>query len=60
MSWDRFREEYGEGPEDHFDDPYEYARYLERTRQKGEANQIRRMMEKEEGKLEERHREEEE
>lgn len=57
MNWKRFREEYGEGPEDHFDDPYEYARYLERAGQKHQAKTIRRMMEKEEEKLEERCRE---
>jgi len=48
MSYRQLKEEYGEGPEDHFEDPYEYARYLERTGQKHEANLIRRAMEEEE------------
>ena len=30
-----------EGKADHFDDPYEYARHLERTGQKHEANLVR-------------------
>jgi hypothetical protein len=45
MSWREFRELYNEGPEDHFDDPYEYARYLERCGNKARARAIRRMME---------------
>ena len=45
MSLKKLKDEYGEGPEDHFEDPCEYARYLERTGQKHEANLIRREME---------------
>lgn len=48
MSWRQLREEYNEGPEDHFEDPYEYIRYLERTGQKHEANLIRQSLEREE------------
>jgi len=50
MSLKKLKEEYGEGSEDHFEDPYEYARYLERTGQKHEANLIRRMMKNKEEK----------
>jgi len=37
-----------EGKADHFDDPYEYARHLERTGQKHEANLVRRAMNRQE------------
>lgn len=37
-----------EGPEEHFEDPYDRIRYLERTDQRHEANLIRRAMKKEE------------
>ena len=49
MKWQKFKEEYGEGPEDHLEDPYEYVRYLERTGQKHEANLIKQSMKREEG-----------
>lgn len=48
MSLKKLKEKHNEGPEDHFEDPYEYARYLERCGQKHEANLVRREMEKEE------------
>jgi len=48
MSYRQLKEQYGEGPEEHFEDEYEYARYLERTGQKHEANRIRRVIRKKE------------
>ena len=50
MSYRQLKEKHNEGKEDHFEDPYEYARHLERTSQKHEANLVRRMMKKEEEK----------
>lgn len=47
MSYREFKEQHGEGKEEHFEDPYEYIRYLERTGQKHEANLVRRDLEKE-------------
>jgi len=41
MNWQQFREEYGEGPEDHFEDGYEYARYLERRGDHHRASAVR-------------------
>lgn len=52
MNWQEFKDEYGEGPEDHFEDAYEYARYLDRTGQKHKANLVRRNMEGEESEEE--------
>ena len=48
MSFKKLKEKYGEGKEDHFEDSYEYIRYLERMGQKHEANLIRRKIRKEE------------
>ena len=48
MNWNKFREEFGEGKEDHFDDPYEYVRYLERCGDKAEARRLRKRLEKQE------------
>ena len=48
MSYRELEEQYGEGKDEHFDDVYDYIRYLERTGQKHEANLIRRDLEREE------------
>lgn len=42
MNWRRFKEEYGEGPEEHYDDP---AEYQESIGNKYSANQIRKRRE---------------
>lgn len=42
MNWQKFREEYGESPEEHYDDP---AEYQEKIGNKFYANQIRKRRE---------------
>ena len=44
MNWQKFREEYGESPEEHFDDP---ADYQDSIGNKYYANQIRKKREEE-------------
>lgn len=48
MSYRKLKEQYGEGKEEHFDDPYDYIRYLERCGDKSGANLVRRRLEREE------------
>ena len=48
MSYRQLKEKHNEGLEEHFEDPHEYARHLERTGQKHEANLVRRMMKRKE------------
>lgn len=49
MSFKKLKEFYGEGKEEHFDEQ-ELIQHLERTGQKHEANQVRRIMKREEEK----------
>lgn len=44
MSYRQLREKHNEGKEEHFDDPYDYIRYLERCGDKHGANQVRRRL----------------
>ena len=48
MSYKQLKEKYNEGKEEHFDDPYDYIRYLERCGDKSGANQVRRKLRREE------------
>ena len=47
MSYRQLKEKYGESKEEHFDDSYDYIRYLERCGDKAGANDIRRGLEME-------------
>ena len=44
MNWQRFREEYGESPEEHYDDPADYQESIGNV---FEANRIRKRREEE-------------
>jgi len=46
MTHQKLKDEYGESKAEHFEDPYEYARYLERMGQKHETNLARRVIER--------------
>lgn len=48
MSYRQLKEKHNEGKEEHFDDPHDYIRYLERCGDKAGANQVRRKLRREE------------
>jgi len=49
MNWHKLAEEHGETKRDHFSDPYEYVRYLERTGQSSEARGLEKRLDKRRG-----------
>ena len=48
MSWQKLKDEYGEGKEEHFEDPHAYIRHLLKCGDKHGANLVRREMRKRE------------